>query len=215
MDGLIGAGYGSAGERCMAISVAVLVWARATGSSRSWPSARTLKVKNGMELDAEMGPIVTREGPERIEGYIARARRKAPTPRRRRPRPEADARPREQLLHRRHAVRPRDAGYAHLQGRDLRPVLACVRAPRTSPRATSRWSTSTNYGNGVAFHRRRQRRARDFVRRVQAGRHGGHQRAHPRADGFWHLRRLEEEPVRRHANGMAGRRCASTPSRRA
>ena len=42
--------------------------------------ARTLKVKNGMELDAEMGPIVTREAKERIEGYIALGeRRKAPS----------------------------------------------------------------------------------------------------------------------------------------
>ena len=35
--------------------------------------ARQLKVKNGMELDAEMGPIVTRQALDRIEGYIALA----------------------------------------------------------------------------------------------------------------------------------------------
>ncbi len=72
VDALIGAGYGSAGERCMAISVAVLV---GDVGERIVPMlaerAKSLKVKNGMELDAEMGPIVTREARDRIEGYIA------------------------------------------------------------------------------------------------------------------------------------------------
>ncbi|HSQ73060.1 MAG TPA: aldehyde dehydrogenase family protein, partial [Rubrivivax sp.] len=71
VDALIGAGYGSAGERCMAISVAVLV---GDVGERIVPKlaerARTLKVKNGMALDAEMGPIVTREARDRIESYI-------------------------------------------------------------------------------------------------------------------------------------------------
>jgi len=72
VDALIGAGYGSAGERCMAISVAVLV---GDVADRVMPllaeRARALKVKNGIELDAEMGPIVTRAAHERINGYIA------------------------------------------------------------------------------------------------------------------------------------------------
>jgi malonate-semialdehyde dehydrogenase (acetylating)/methylmalonate-semialdehyde dehydrogenase len=71
VDALIGAGYGSAGERCMAISVAVLVGDVADKIvPKLAERARTLKVKNGMELDAEMGPIVTREARDRIEGYI-------------------------------------------------------------------------------------------------------------------------------------------------
>ena len=72
IDALVGAGYGSAGERCMAISVAVLVGAVADKLiPRLAERARTLIVKNGMEADAEMGPIVTRQALERIEGYIA------------------------------------------------------------------------------------------------------------------------------------------------
>ena len=72
VDALIGAGYGSAGERCMAISVAVLVGDVADKIvPRLAERARALKVKNGMEPDAEMGPIVTRQALERIEGYIA------------------------------------------------------------------------------------------------------------------------------------------------
>jgi malonate-semialdehyde dehydrogenase (acetylating)/methylmalonate-semialdehyde dehydrogenase len=71
VDALIGAGYGSAGERCMAISVAVLVGDVADKIvPKLAERARTLKIKNGMELDAEMGPIVTREARDRIEGYI-------------------------------------------------------------------------------------------------------------------------------------------------
>jgi malonate-semialdehyde dehydrogenase (acetylating) / methylmalonate-semialdehyde dehydrogenase len=71
VDALIGSAYGSAGERCMAISVAVLV---GDVADRIVPllaeRAKALKVKNGMELDAEMGPIVTREARDRIEKFI-------------------------------------------------------------------------------------------------------------------------------------------------
>ena len=71
VDGLIGAAYGSAGERCMAISVAVLVGDVADKIVPLLAArAKTLKIKNGLELDAEMGPIVTRQALERIEGYI-------------------------------------------------------------------------------------------------------------------------------------------------
>jgi malonate-semialdehyde dehydrogenase (acetylating)/methylmalonate-semialdehyde dehydrogenase len=71
VDALVGAAYGSAGERCMAISVAVLV---GDAAEKIMPKlierARTLKIKNGMELDAEMGPIVTKAALDRITGYI-------------------------------------------------------------------------------------------------------------------------------------------------
>jgi malonate-semialdehyde dehydrogenase (acetylating) / methylmalonate-semialdehyde dehydrogenase len=71
VDALVGAAFGSAGERCMAISVAVLV---GDAADRIMPvlaeRARTLVVKNGLELDAEMGPIVTRIALDRIRGYI-------------------------------------------------------------------------------------------------------------------------------------------------
>ncbi len=71
VDALIGSAYGSAGERCMAISVAVLV---GDVGDKIVPKlaarAKALKIKNGMELDAEMGPIVTKEARDRIENYI-------------------------------------------------------------------------------------------------------------------------------------------------
>lgn len=72
VDALIGAGYGSAGERCMAISVAVLVGDVADKLVPMLAErARTLKVLDGTNLEAEMGPIVTRAAHERITGYIA------------------------------------------------------------------------------------------------------------------------------------------------
>lgn len=72
VDALIGAAYGSAGERCMATSVAVLV---GDIGEKIIPAliarTKTLKVKDGMNLDAEMGPVITQEALSRIEGYIA------------------------------------------------------------------------------------------------------------------------------------------------
>ncbi|KWA32459.1 methylmalonate-semialdehyde dehydrogenase [Burkholderia multivorans] len=71
VDALIGAAYGSAGERCMAISVAVLV---GNVADRLIPAlverTRALKVLDGENLEAEMGPIVTAAAKARIEGYI-------------------------------------------------------------------------------------------------------------------------------------------------
>ena len=70
-DALIGSAYGSAGERCMAISVAVLV---GDVADRLVPvlaqRTRDLKVKNGTQLDAEMGPIVSAVAQQRIKGYV-------------------------------------------------------------------------------------------------------------------------------------------------
>jgi malonate-semialdehyde dehydrogenase (acetylating) / methylmalonate-semialdehyde dehydrogenase len=71
VDALIGSAYGSAGERCMAISVAVLVGDVADKIiPKLAERAKALKVKDPMAADAEMGPIVTKQALERIEGYI-------------------------------------------------------------------------------------------------------------------------------------------------
>src|SRR5688500_17155610 len=72
VDALIGAAYGSAGERCMAISVAVLVGDVADKIvPRLAERAKGLVVKNGMELDAEMGPLINQDALKRVESYIA------------------------------------------------------------------------------------------------------------------------------------------------
>jgi malonate-semialdehyde dehydrogenase (acetylating)/methylmalonate-semialdehyde dehydrogenase len=71
VDALIGAAYGSAGERCMAISVAVAVGHIADELiDRLTPRVKTLKIMNGMEGEAEMGPLVTAAHREKVSGYI-------------------------------------------------------------------------------------------------------------------------------------------------
>jgi len=71
VDALIGAAYGSAGERCMAISVAVLVGDIADEViARVKERALTLAVNDGMVADVEMGPLVTAIARNRVTGYI-------------------------------------------------------------------------------------------------------------------------------------------------
>jgi malonate-semialdehyde dehydrogenase (acetylating)/methylmalonate-semialdehyde dehydrogenase len=73
-DALMGAAYGSAGERCMAISVAVPVGERTAQGLRERLVKRlaTLKIGPGTDAAAEMGPLVTRVHLERVRGYIDR-----------------------------------------------------------------------------------------------------------------------------------------------
>ena len=73
-DALMGAAYGSAGERCMAISVAVPVGERTAEGLRERLVKRlaALKIGPGTDTAAEMGPLVTRAHLERVRGYIDR-----------------------------------------------------------------------------------------------------------------------------------------------
>jgi malonate-semialdehyde dehydrogenase (acetylating)/methylmalonate-semialdehyde dehydrogenase len=70
-DALIGAAYGSAGERCMAISIAVVVGDVGDRLiEKLLPRIDRLKVGNGMQKDSEMGPLVTAEHKAKVEGFI-------------------------------------------------------------------------------------------------------------------------------------------------
>jgi malonate-semialdehyde dehydrogenase (acetylating)/methylmalonate-semialdehyde dehydrogenase len=70
-DHLAAAAFGSAGERCMAISAAVAVGSAADGIVDAVSRrARQVKVGSGREPDSEMGPVVTRDAQERIVGLI-------------------------------------------------------------------------------------------------------------------------------------------------
>ncbi len=70
-DALIGSGYGSAGERCMAISVAVAVGQAADAlMERLEPRVASLRIGPGTDLDAEMGPLVTRQHLEKVRSYV-------------------------------------------------------------------------------------------------------------------------------------------------
>ena len=70
-DALMGAAYGSAGERCMAISVAVAVGDAGDAlMEKLEPRVRGLKVGPYDDPEAEMGPLVTRQAYDRVRGYV-------------------------------------------------------------------------------------------------------------------------------------------------
>ncbi len=71
LNALVGAGFGAAGQRCMATSVVVLV-----GESNQWipdlvAKAKTLKVNGGVEPNTDVGPVISVQARSRIEGLIA------------------------------------------------------------------------------------------------------------------------------------------------
>ena len=71
VDALMGSAYGSAGERCMAVSVAVAVGDVGDKLiAKLAPRVRALKVGPGTDNDAEMGPLVTLEHRNRVHGYV-------------------------------------------------------------------------------------------------------------------------------------------------
>lgn len=167
VDGLIGAAYGSAGERCMAISVAVLVGDMADEIiPRLAERARTLVVRDGMDATAEMGPIVTRQALERIEGYIALGVEEGATL-------VVDGRG--------HTVDGHAEGFFtggtlfdHVtpamriyKEEIFGPVLCCVRVPDLA--AAVALINAHEYGNGVACYTRDGHAAREFARRVEVG----------------------------------------------
>lgn len=72
VDALMGAAYGSAGERCMAISVAVAVGEIADRLVQQLATrVRALKIGDGMQADVEMGPVITPAHREKIKELIA------------------------------------------------------------------------------------------------------------------------------------------------
>ncbi len=72
VDALMGAGFGSAGERCMAISVAVPVGEKTADRlvEALAPKIRTLKVGPASDPESEMGPVITAEAKHRISDLI-------------------------------------------------------------------------------------------------------------------------------------------------
>ena len=171
LDALIGAAYGSAGERCMAISVAVLV---GDVADKIMPKlierTKALKVLNGENLAAEMGPIVTQQAHERITGYIALGVDEG-----------------AKLLVDGRGFNSAQAGAGCEQGfwmggtlfdhvtTDMRiykeeifgPVLACVRVPDFA--TAVQIINDHEFGNGVSCFTRDGNVAREFSRRIQVG----------------------------------------------
>ncbi|WJR68038.1 CoA-acylating methylmalonate-semialdehyde dehydrogenase [Neorhizobium sp. CSC1952] len=74
VNALMGAGYGSAGERCMAVSVAVPVGEETANIlvEKLTPKIEALRIGPYTDEKADMGPVVTKEAHARIEGLIGR-----------------------------------------------------------------------------------------------------------------------------------------------
>jgi malonate-semialdehyde dehydrogenase (acetylating)/methylmalonate-semialdehyde dehydrogenase len=71
LNNLAGAAFGAAGQRCMALSVVVLV-----GTANEWipeivAKAKTLKINGGAEAGTDIGPVISCAARERVEGFIA------------------------------------------------------------------------------------------------------------------------------------------------
>src|SRR4029077_13176675 len=173
VDALIGAAYGSAGERCMAISVAVLV---GDSAERIMPQlaarVRQLRVADGMERDAEMGPVINRQALERIRGYIeGRAGERA----------QLVVDGRRSVSGAAFTVAGREGGFwlggtlfDHVtpkmriyQEEIFGPVLSCVRVPDFA--AAVELVNAHPLANGVACYTRDGNVAREFGRRIEIG----------------------------------------------
>jgi malonate-semialdehyde dehydrogenase (acetylating)/methylmalonate-semialdehyde dehydrogenase len=168
VDALIGAGYGSAGERCMAISVAVPVGQETADRlvEKLIPRVESLKIGPSTDPTVDLGPVVTREALERIKGLVATGVEEG-----------------AELL-----VDGRDfsmQGYEngfYMGGclfdkvtKDMRiykeeifgPVLSVVRA--NDYEEAIALPNEHEYGNGVAIYTRDGDAARDFASRIQVG----------------------------------------------
>lgn len=167
VDALIGAAYGSAGERCMAISVAVAVGSVADKLVEALiPRVQALKIKNGMEADAEMGPLVTAAHKAKVEGYI-----------------DAGVQAGATLLvdGRGHTVAGHENGFFvggtlfdHVtpdmtiyREEIFGPVLCIVRVPDFAEAV--RLINAHEYGNGVSLFTADGNTAHEFSRRIQVG----------------------------------------------
>jgi malonate-semialdehyde dehydrogenase (acetylating)/methylmalonate-semialdehyde dehydrogenase len=79
INAIAGAAFGAAGQRCMALSTVVFV-----GETKSWVDdiadrAKALNVNGGFEKDAELGPVISPQAKEKIEGLIASAEKEGAT----------------------------------------------------------------------------------------------------------------------------------------
>jgi malonate-semialdehyde dehydrogenase (acetylating) / methylmalonate-semialdehyde dehydrogenase len=168
VDALIGAGYGSAGERCMAVSVAVPVGEKTADTlmKKLIPRVENLKIGPSSDPAADYGPLVTKQALDRVKNYV-------------------DAGIKEGAKFvvdgRGFKMQGYENGFFmggclfdHVKP-DMRiykdeifgPVLSVVRAHDYEEAV--RLPSEHEYGNGVAIFTRDGDTARDFVNRVQVG----------------------------------------------
>ena len=167
-DALIGSGYGSAGERCMAVSVAVPVGEETADAlvARLRERVAALKVGHSLDQDSDFGPVVSAAAKERIEGCIQAGVENGAT-----------------LVTDGRGITVE--GYEHgfwvgptlfdhvtqdmalYRDEIFGPVLSVVRAADYDH--ALRLCSGNEYGNGVAIFTRDGDAARDFATRVDVG----------------------------------------------
>lgn len=166
-DALIGAAYGSAGERCMAISVAVAVGAVADELvSRVKSRAEVLNIGDGESASADMGPVVTAEAKARIEACIASG---------------VEQGARLVLDGRGLRVPGRESGYflgatlfdevrpgMRIYDEEIFGPVLCVVRVDTFAEAVALINRNA-YGNGAVCYTRDGRTAQEFVQKIHAG----------------------------------------------
>ncbi len=168
VDGLMGAAYGSAGERCMAISVAVAVGDAVADKlvGRLTERVRSLNVGGSTDDDVDMGPLVTAEHRARVLGYVERGVQEGATL-------VVDGRTHPAPKHPNgffvggclfdHVT----AAMSIYQEEIFGPVLCVVRA--NSFDEAIELASSHPFGNGVSIYTRDGDAAREFVSSVQVG----------------------------------------------
>ncbi|MFA5521761.1 MAG: CoA-acylating methylmalonate-semialdehyde dehydrogenase [Castellaniella sp.] len=167
VDALVGAGFGAAGERCMAISVAVLVGDVGDRIvSRLAERVRALKIGNGMDAASEMGPVITKDALERIENYVQIGADEGATL-------VVDGRGLKVAGHENgyftggtlfDNVKP---GMRIHEEEIFGPVLSCVRVADFGEAVDL--INNHHYGNGVSCYTRDGHVAREFARRIEVG----------------------------------------------
>ncbi|MDT0268851.1 CoA-acylating methylmalonate-semialdehyde dehydrogenase [Streptomyces sp. DSM 44915] len=158
-DAIVSAAYGSAGERCMALSVAVAV-----GGVGDALVARIADRLPGVRLGVDMGPLITREHRDRVAGYVAAGAEQGATV-------LVDGRDAEppapgfflgaSLLDH---VTPEMSAY---RDEIFGPVLSVVRVPGFEEAVEL--VNANPYGNGTAVFTRDGGAARRFVGEIQVG----------------------------------------------
>lgn len=175
VDALIGAGYGSAGERCMAISVAVPVGEETANRLRNRLVERINQLRVGHSLDpkADYGPLVTGAALERVRDYIGQGVEAGAEL-------VVDGRERasneltfgDTSLEKGYFIGPTlfdnvTTDMSIYTDEIFGPVLCIVRAHDYEE--ALKLPSEHEYGNGVAIFTRDGDAARDFVSRVQVG----------------------------------------------
>ncbi len=166
-DALMGSAYGSAGERCMAVSVAVAVGSAADRlMEKLEPRVRALKIGPGTDPEAEMGPLVTREHRDKVRGYIDIGEREGA-------KLVVDGRD-VSLQGYEHGFFIGGSLFDHV-GTDMRiyneeifgPVLSVVRTPDLA--GAVGMINRHRYANGVAIFTGDGGAAQDFAKRIEVG----------------------------------------------